>query len=35
MIIADDCFMQLYDIRTSLSIGTGVGMPLANVSKII
>lgn len=34
-IIADDCLMQLYIIRTSLSIGTGMGVPLANVSKII
>ena len=34
-IIVYDCSMQLYIIRTSLSIGTGVGVPLANVSKII
>lgn len=34
-IIVDNCFVQLYIILTSLSIGTGVGVPLANVSKII
>ena len=34
-IIVDNCFMQLYIVRTSLSIGTGVGVPLANVSKIV
>ena len=34
-IIADDCLMQLNIIRTSLSIGTRMRVPLANVSKII
>ena len=34
-IISGDSFMQLSIIRTALCIGTGVGVPLANISKII